>query len=73
MIGGWPLFTQTLLDLDPKKSRSSPSMDAGELAYVEKASRRCSRSRHPANIESVKRNFDKVQLKQEVANHRWSS
>ena len=38
MIGGWPLFTQTLLtDLDPKKQKVV-SVDAlpDELAYVEK-------------------------------------
>ena len=38
MIGGWPLFTQTLLtDLDPKKVKIV-SVDAlpAELAYVEK-------------------------------------
>ena len=38
MIGGWPLFTQTLLtDLDPKKVKIV-AVDAlpAELAYVEK-------------------------------------
>jgi ribose transport system substrate-binding protein len=69
MIGGWPLFTQTLLDLDPKKVKIV-AVDGlpAELAYVEKgvAPVLLAQPTYLWGYESVKRIFDKVQLKQEV-------
>jgi ribose transport system substrate-binding protein len=69
MIGGWPLFTQTLLDLDPKKVKIV-AVDGlpAELAYVEKgiAPVLLAQPTYLWGYESVKRIFDKVQLKQDV-------
>jgi ribose transport system substrate-binding protein len=70
MIGGWALFTQTLLtDLDPKKVKIV-SVDGlpAELAYVEKglAPVLLAQPTYLWGYESVKRIFDKVQLKQDV-------
>jgi ribose transport system substrate-binding protein len=70
MIGGWPLFTQTLLtDLDPKKIKIV-AVDAlpAELAYVEKglAPVLLAQPTYLWGYESVKRIFDKVQLKKDV-------
>jgi len=70
MIGGWPLFTQTLLtDLDPKKVKVV-SVDAlpAELAYVEKgiAPVLLAQPTYLWGYESVNRIFDKVQLKKDV-------
>ena len=70
MIGGWPLFTQTLLtDLDPKKTKIV-AVDAlpAELAYVEKglAPVLLAQPTYLWGYESVKRIVDKVHLKQEV-------
>jgi ribose transport system substrate-binding protein len=70
MIGGWPLFTQTLLtDLDPAKTKivavdGLPAM----LPYVEKglAPVLLAQPTYLWGYESVKRIFDKVQLKQDV-------
>ena len=70
MIGGWPLFTQTLLtDLDPKKVRSSRSTRCRPSSPTStRDSRRCcSRSRPISGATSrVQRIFDKVHLKQDV-------
>jgi ribose transport system substrate-binding protein len=70
MIGGWPLFTPTLLtDLDPKKVKIV-SVDAlpPELAYVEKglAPVLLAQPTYLWGYESVNRIFDKVQLKKDV-------
>jgi len=70
MIGGWPLFTTTLLtDLDPKKVKVV-SVDAlpAELAYVEKgiAPVLLAQPTYLWGYVSTQRIFDKVQLKQEV-------
>lgn len=70
MIGGWPLFTQTLLtDLDPKKVKIV-AVDGlpAELAYVEKglAPVLLAQPTYLWGYESVKRIYDKVQLKQDV-------
>src|SRR5262249_3405865 len=70
MIGGWPLFTPTLLtDLDPKKLKIV-SVDAlpVELAYVEKglAPVLLAQPTYLWGYESVNRIFDKVQLKKDV-------
>lgn len=70
MIGGWPLFTQTLLtDLDPKKVKIV-AVDAlpAELAYVDKglAPVLLAQPTYLWGYVSVQRIFDKVQLKQEV-------
>src|SRR6476660_9225905 len=70
MVGGWPLFTQTLLtDLDPKKVKVV-SVDAlpAELAYVEKglAPVLLAQPTYLWGYESVNRIFDRVQLKKEV-------
>jgi ribose transport system substrate-binding protein len=70
MIGGWPLFTQTLLtDLDPKKVKivavdGLPAM----LAYVEKglAPVLLAQPTYLWGYESVNRIFDKVHLKKDV-------
>jgi ribose transport system substrate-binding protein len=69
-IGGWPLFTQTLLtDLDPKKTKIV-SVDGlpAELAYVEKglAPVLLAQPTYLWGYESTKRIFDKVQLKKDV-------
>ena len=70
MIGGWPLFTTTLLtDLDPKKVKVV-SVDAlpAELAYVEKgiAPVLLAQPTYLWGYVSVQRIFDKVHLKQDV-------
>ena len=70
MIGGWPLFTQTLLtDLDPRKVKIV-SIDAlpAELAYVEKglAPVLLAQPTYKWGYVSVQRIFDKVQLKKDV-------
>ena len=70
MIGGWPLFTQTLLtDLDPKRLKIV-AVDGlpAELPYVEKglAPVLLAQPTYLWGYESVKRIFDKVQLKQDV-------
>ncbi len=70
MIGGWPLFTQTLLtDLDPKKVKIV-AVDGlpPELAYVEKglAPVLLAQPTYLWGYESVNRIFDKVQLKKDV-------
>jgi len=70
MIGGWPLFTQTLLkDLDPSKVKIV-AVDGlpAELAYVEKglAPVLLAQPTYLWGYESVNRIFDRVQLKKEV-------
>jgi ribose transport system substrate-binding protein len=70
MIGGWPLFTQTLLtDLDPNKIKIV-AVDAlpAELAYVEKglAPVLLAQPTYLWGHVSVQRIVDKVHLKQEV-------
>jgi ribose transport system substrate-binding protein len=70
MIGGWPLFTQTLLsDLDPKKVKIV-AVDAlpAELAYVEKglAPVLLAQPTYLWGQVSVQKIFDKVQLKKDV-------
>ncbi len=70
MIGGWPLFTQTLLtDLDPAKVKIV-AVDGlpAELAYVEKglAPVLLAQPTYLWGYESVKRIFDKVHLGQDV-------
>jgi ribose transport system substrate-binding protein len=68
MIGGWPLFTQTLLDMDPKKVKivavdGLPAM----LAYVDKgiAPVLLAQPTYTWGSFSVTRIFDKVYLKQD--------
>jgi ribose transport system substrate-binding protein len=70
MIGGWPLFTQSLLtDLDPKKTKIV-AVDGlpAELAYVEKglAPVLLAQPTYLWGYISVQRIFDKVYLKQDV-------
>ena len=70
MVGGWPLFTQTLLtDLDPKKVKIV-AVDAlpAELAYVEKglAPVLLAQPTYMWGYVSVQKIVDKVQLKQDV-------
>ena len=70
MIGGWPLFTQTLLtDLDPKKVKIV-AVDAlpAELAYVEKglAPVLLAQPTYLWGYVGVNTIFDKVQLKKDV-------
>src|SRR6187397_167166 len=70
MIGGWPLFTTSLLtDLDPKKIKIV-AVDGlpAELAYVEKglAPVLLAQPTYLWGYESVNRIFDRVQLKKEV-------
>ena len=70
MIGGWPLFTQSLLtDLDPKKVKIV-SVDAlpEELAYVEKglAPVLLAQPTYLWGYVSVNKIVEKVHLKQEV-------
>jgi ribose transport system substrate-binding protein len=70
MIGGWPLFTQTLLsDLDPKKIKIV-AVDAlpAELAYVDKglAPVLLAQPTYLWGNVSIQRIFDKVQLKKDV-------
>jgi ribose transport system substrate-binding protein len=70
MIGGWPLFTQTLLgDLDPKKVKIV-AVDAlpAELAYVDRglAPVLLAQPTYLWGHVSVQRIFDKVYLKQNV-------
>ncbi len=70
MIGGWPLFTQTLLsDLDPKKVKIV-AVDAlpAELAYVDKglAPVLLAQPTYLWGQVSVQRIFDKVQLEKDV-------
>ena len=71
MIGGWPLFTQTLLtDLDPKKVKIV-AVDAlpVELAYVEKglAPVLLAQPTYKWGHISVERIVDRVLLKKDVA------
>src|SRR5207244_8537419 len=70
MIGGWPLFTQTLLsDLDPKKVKIV-AVDAlpAELAYVDKglAPVLLAQPTYDWGHESVRNIFDKVRSKKNV-------
>jgi ribose transport system substrate-binding protein len=70
MIGGWPLFTQTLLtDLDPKKVKIV-AVDAlpVELAYVEKglAPVLLAQPTYKWGEVSVRMIYDKVVLKKDV-------
>ena len=70
MIGGWPLFTQTLLsDLDPGKVKIV-AVDAlpAELAYVEKglAPVLLAQPTYNWGYVSVEKIVDKVHLKQDV-------
>jgi ribose transport system substrate-binding protein len=70
MIGGWPLFTQTLLtDLNPNKVKIV-AVDGlpAELAYVEKglAPVLLAQPTYLWGYVSVQKIFDKVQLKQDV-------
>jgi ribose transport system substrate-binding protein len=70
MIGGWPLFTQTLLtDLDPKRVKIV-AVDGlpAELPYVEKglAPVLLAQPTYLWGYESVKAIYQKVQLKQAV-------
>jgi ribose transport system substrate-binding protein len=70
MIGGWPLFTQTLLtDLDPNKVRIV-AVDAlpAELAYVQKglAPVLLAQPTYQWGYVSVNKIFEKVHLKQDV-------
>ena len=70
MIGGWPLFTQTLLtDLDPAKVKIV-AVDAlpAELAYVEKglAPVLLAQPTYLWGYVSVEKIVDKVHLKQDV-------
>jgi len=70
MIGGWPLFTQSLLtDLDPKKVKIV-AVDGlpAELAYVEKglAPVLLAQPTYLWGYVSVQRIYDKVQLKKDV-------
>jgi ribose transport system substrate-binding protein len=70
MIGGWPLFTQTLLtDLDPKKVKIV-AVDAlpAELAYVEKglAPVLLAQPTYKWGYVSVEKIVERVHLKQDV-------
>lgn len=70
MIGGWPLFTQTLLtDLDPNRVKIV-AVDGlpAELPYVERglAPVLLAQPTYLWGYESVKHIFDKVHLKKEV-------
>ena len=70
MVGGWPLFTQTLLtDLDPKKVKIV-AVDAlpAELAYVDKglAPVLLAQPTYKWGYVSVETIVDKVQLKKDV-------
>ena len=70
MIGGWPLFTQTLLsDLDPKKVKIV-AVDAlpAELAYVDKglAPVLLAQPTYNWGYVSVQKIVEKVHLKQDV-------
>jgi ribose transport system substrate-binding protein len=70
MIGGWPLFTTSLLtDLDPKKVKIV-AVDGlpAELAYVEEglAPVLLAQPTYLWGYESVNRIFDKVHLKKDV-------
>ena len=70
MVGGWPLFTQTLLtDLDPKKVKIV-AVDAlpAELAYVEKglAPVLLAQPTYLWGYVSVTKIVEKVHLKQDV-------
>jgi ribose transport system substrate-binding protein len=70
MIGGWPLFTPTLLtDLDPARTKIvSVAALPAELAYVEKglAPVLLAQPTYLWGYVSVQRIFDKVQLKLDV-------
>jgi len=73
MIGGWPLFTKTLLsDLDPKKVKIV-AVDAlpAELPYVERglAPVLFAQPTYNWGYVSVKTIFDKVYLKKDVPAH----
>ena len=69
-VGGWPLFTKTLLtDLDPNKVKVvSVDALAPELAYVEKgiAPVLLAQPTYLWGYESVKIIVDKVHLKKDV-------
>jgi ribose transport system substrate-binding protein len=70
MVGGWPLFTQSLLtDLDPKKVKIV-AVDAlpAELAYVEKglAPVLLAQPTYLWGYVSVEKILDKVHMKQDV-------
>jgi ribose transport system substrate-binding protein len=70
MVGGWPLFTQTLLtDLDPKKVKIV-AVDAlpAELAYVDKglAPVLLAQPTYKWGYVSVEKIVEKVHLKQDV-------
>ena len=70
MIGGWPLFTQTLLtDLDPNKVKIV-AVDAlpAELPYVQKglAPVLLAQPTYLWGYVSVNKIFEKVHLKQDV-------
>jgi ribose transport system substrate-binding protein len=70
MVGGWPLFTPTLLnDLDPNKVKIV-AVDAlpAELAYVERglAPVLLAQPTYLWGYESVQRIFDKVHLNRDV-------
>jgi ribose transport system substrate-binding protein len=72
-IGGWPLFTQTLLnDLDPKKVKIV-AVDAlpAELSYVDKglAPVLFAQPTYDWGYVSVKTIFDHVYLKKDVPRH----
>jgi ribose transport system substrate-binding protein len=73
MIGGWPLFTKTLLsDLDPKKVKIV-AIDAlpAELPYIERglAPVLFAQPTYNWGYVSVKTIFDKVYLKKDVPAH----
>jgi len=73
MIGGWPLFTPTLLtDLDPKRVKIV-AIDAlpVELEYVDRglAPVLLAQPTYKWGYVSVERIFDKVQLKKDVPVH----
>jgi ribose transport system substrate-binding protein len=70
MVGGWPLFTPTLLtDLDPARTKIV-AVDAlpAQLAYVERglAPVLLAQPTYLWGYVSVQRIFDKVQLQQDV-------
>ncbi|HXW08457.1 MAG TPA: substrate-binding domain-containing protein [Vicinamibacterales bacterium] len=69
MVGGWPLFTPRLMDLDPAKVKIV-AVDAlpAQLAYVEKglAPVLLAQPTYMWGYVSVQRIIDKVHLKQDV-------
>jgi ribose transport system substrate-binding protein len=72
MIGGWPLFTKSLLDLDPKKVKIV-SVDAlpAELPYIEKgiAPVLFAQPTYQWGYVSVKTIYDHVHDKKDVPAH----